>query len=134
MPIKKAYYYLFYTLYKTFENAPSKWWSDWKATFSLLVIEIWLLLSMMVYYKVLTKKDLIPDNRLTIVSVTVVVILSISKYFIFEHGDRWKLYVQEFNQWPKEKNRRSILIAWIVVLVILANLIFSFYLLSKVAN
>lgn len=132
MTIKKAYYYLFYKLYKFSEAAPSRWLSDWKATFALLVLEIWVLLSFMVYYKVFTKRDLIPDNRLTIVGLTVVVILSLIKYFVFEHRDRWKECIGEFSRWPAKKNKTGTLIVWFIVLLIIANLIFSFYLMSQV--
>jgi hypothetical protein len=132
MTIKKAYYYLFYKLYRFSESAPSRWLSDWKATFSLLVLEIWILVSFMVYYKVFTKKDLIPDNRLTMMGITVVVVLSLIKYFVFEYQDRWKEYVVEFNKWPAKKNKTGTLVVWFIVLLIIANLTFSFYLMSQI--
>jgi uncharacterized membrane protein YwzB len=132
MTIKKVYYYFFHKFYKFSEAAPSRWLSDWKAMFSLLVLEIWILLSVMVYYKVFTKKDLIPDNRLTMVSITVVIALSLIKYFAFEHRDRWKEYVEEFSKWPTKKNKTGTLVVWLIVLLIIANLIFSFYLMSQI--
>jgi len=132
MTLEKGYRYLFYKLYRFYERAPSVWWSDWKASFSLMVLEVWLLLSFMVYYKVITKRDLIPDNRLTIVSITVVVILSAIKYFVFEHQNRWKEYVEEFTKLPKKKNRIGTLIVWLIVLFILGNLVFSFFLLRQI--
>lgn len=132
MTLKRSYYYFFYKLYIFFENAPSRWLSDWKATFSLFVLEIWILLSVMVYYKVFTKKDLIPDSRLVLVSFSVIIILSLIKYFAFEHRDRWKEYVEEFSKWPTKKNKTGALIVWLIVLLIIANLIFSFYLMSQI--
>ncbi|TMI63054.1 MAG: hypothetical protein E6H07_16785 [Bacteroidetes bacterium] len=97
--------------YQFWERAPSVWWSDWKAIFSLLILEIWVLLSGMVYYKVFMKKDLVPDNRLATVSFAVVVVLSLIKYFVFVHRDHWKEYVQEFGKWPERKNKLGALIA-----------------------
>ncbi len=39
----KAYYYLFYKIYKFYEKAPARFWSDWKASISITALEIWLL-------------------------------------------------------------------------------------------
>lgn len=129
------YRYLFYKLYKFYEGTPfwsAKWWSDWKASFSLLVLEIWSLVSIVVYYEVITKKTLLPEQVLNKVAIGVVVLLAIVKYFAFEHKGRWKRYVAEFSQWPKNKNRIGTLIVWLIVLFILGNLIFSFYLMSQI--
>ena len=57
MTIKKTYTYLFYKLYQFYEKGVSVWMSDWKATLSLLILEIWLLLSVLVYYKVYFKEE-----------------------------------------------------------------------------
>ncbi len=43
MSFKKTYHYLFYKFYRFYERGPSIWLSDWKAAFSLMVLEIWLL-------------------------------------------------------------------------------------------
>ena len=137
MTFKKAYQYLFYKLYKFYDTDSSlwwssKWWTDWKASFSLLVLEVWLLISFVVYFEVITKKELLPENVLDKVGITVVIILAIAKYFAFEHRDRWKDYVAEFNQWPEKKNRIGTLVVWLIVVFILGNLIFAFYLMSKI--
>ena len=39
----KAYYYLFYKIYKFYEKAPARFWSDWKTSISITALEIWLL-------------------------------------------------------------------------------------------
>lgn len=137
MTLKKAYQYLFYKLYKFYDTDSSMWWSsnwwtDWKASFSLLVLEVWLLISFVVYYEVITKRELLPENILDKVAIAVVIILAIVKYFAFEHRDRWKDYVTEFNQWSKKKNRIGTLVVWLIVLFILGNLIFAFYLMSQI--
>jgi hypothetical protein len=132
MTLRKAYYYLFYKLYKFSEAAPSRWWSEWKASLSLMVLEIWILISVMVYYKVFTKKDLIADSSLTAVGITVVISLVIIKYFAFDHHDRWKDYVKEFDKWSIRKNRIGTLVVWMIILFTLGNLIFSFYLMSQI--
>lgn len=132
MTIKKAYCYLFYKLYRFYESAPSKWMSDWKAVFSLLVLEIWILVAGFTYYKVFTKKDLISADSLTVVAVFIVIFLVLIKFFVFEFQDRWKEYVKEFDGWPRNKNKIGTIITWLIVLCIITNLVYAFYLLSRI--
>lgn len=129
--IKRAYDYFFYKLYKSFEAAPSKWLSDWKASFFLIVIEIWIGLSILNYFSVLFPQINLTDNFLTIVSILIVIILAIVKYFSFEHQDRWKSVVKGFDELPSYRNKAGTYVVWGIILLILTNLIFSFYLLSK---
>lgn len=131
--IKRAYDYFFYKLYKSFEGAPSKWLSDWKASFFLMVIEIWVGLSMLNYFSVLFPRINLTDKFLTVISVSIVIVLATIKYYSFEHQDRWQSVVKTFDELPKYRNRIGTYIVWGIVLLILANLIFSFYLLSKSA-
>ncbi len=130
--IKKAYDYLFYKIYKHFESGPSIWLSDWKASFSILVLEIWLCLSVLNYCSIIFKKALLSDTILTICSVSLVFLLAVIKYFTFEHQDRWKKVVKDFDDLPKNKNRIGSYVTLAVILIIIVNLIFSFFLLSKV--
>lgn len=48
------------------------------------------------------------------------------------HTDIWKEYVIEFDQLSKKKNRIGGWIVFGVVLLVVMNLIFSFYLMSQV--
>ena len=132
MNLKEAYYYVFYKLYKSFEAAPSKWLSDWKASVVLLALEIWCILPIMIYYKVLTKEDLFKESTLIIVSFTVVGVLVAIKYFAFEYDQRWKIWITKFDKLSKRQNQIGTVIILIVVLVIIINLILSFYLLSRI--
>lgn len=136
MNAKKVYQYLFYKFYKFYDVDDSiwwgaKWWTDWKASFSVLVLEIWLLLSFVNYYEVLTEKDFLPNSKNTI-AFAIVLFLVIIKYFVFEHQERWKKYINEFDQWSKRKNKIGTIMVWILVLFVLANLIYSFYLISQI--
>lgn len=110
MTLKKAYQYLFYKLYKFYDTDSSmwwssNWWSDWKASFSLLVLEVWLLVSFVVYYEVITKRELLPENILDKVAIAVVIILAIVKYFAFEHRDRWKELCYRVQSMAKEEKQ-----------------------------
>ena len=132
MIIKKAYYYLFYKLYRFYESSPSVWWSEWKALLTILILEIWFLMSFGIYYQVITKKDLLPDNIFKYLGIALIIFLGIINYYVFDYNDRWKRYVSEFNKWPRNKNRIGTFIVWLFILIIIGNLIYSYYLMSKI--
>ncbi|GAA5102629.1 hypothetical protein GCM10023210_43820 [Chryseobacterium ginsengisoli] len=59
--IKKAYYYLFYKIYKSIEYTSEEFggafWTDFKTGLVIGALEIWLLLSIGNYYSIITKKN-----------------------------------------------------------------------------
>lgn len=129
--IKKAYYYLFYKLYKHYEDSSEPWWSDWKACVSIGALEIWLLLSIGAYYAILTKTAIELSVTMPIVYIPLLIVF-ILNYFSFIHNDSWKEYNKEFDKLPKKEN---ILGGWIVlgiIIIVILNLIFSFYLMSQI--
>lgn len=135
MHFKKFYHYTFYKLFNFYEKTPfwgAKWLSDWKALFSMMVLEIWLLLSSLIYYKVYTKRDFIAENLMVPVLIIAAIIFSLVKYFVFEYQNKWKDYIREFNKYSKKKNRIGGIIVWAIILLIIANLIFAFYLMSQI--
>ncbi|MBO6185169.1 MAG: hypothetical protein J6O88_10885 [Chryseobacterium sp.] len=129
--MKKAYYYLFYKLYKNYERGPSVWMSDWKASFSLDVLIYFLVMFLFIYYNIFINRyaNLSKSN----IEVYILVIsVSLLNYFIFHHRNQWKKIIVEFDQLPKKKNILGSWVVFGVVLFIVANLIFSFYLMSKI--
>ena len=129
--IKRAYYYLFYKLYKWYEKAPVVWWSDWKAVVSIVALEIWFLLSIGTYFSVFTKKTIELTVTHPIVFIPTVSIILVN-YLIFIHTDKWKDIVKEFDQLPKRTNKIGGWIVFGVILLIVANLIFAFYQMSLI--
>lgn len=119
---------MFYKLYKHYESSSEPWWSDWKAGASMGALEIWLLLSIGAYYSILTKTSIELSISMPIIYIPLLVIF-ILNYFSFMYNDIWKEYNKEFNQLPKKKN---ILGGWIVfgiIVFVIGNMLFSFYLL-----
>ncbi|MGN7758995.1 hypothetical protein ACTJIV_16100 [Chryseobacterium sp. 22532] len=131
--IKQGYYYLFYRLYKMSEAAPSKWLSDWKASMALGVLEIWFVISILIYYKVFSNSsvDILGTN---IFWFLMVIILMIIDYFVFHHKNQWKNIVANFDQLSSKKNRIYSIIAWAVILLVVINMIFSYYCLDLKAK
>lgn len=134
MSIKKAYYYLFYKLYRHFQNAPSVWWSEWKATLALDVLVLLIPLSGLVYYMTFVDRhlDLSVKYLGLFVGAFVTLFVVLPNYFIFNHKDQWRDIVNEFDQFPKKKNRIGGWIVWIIIFALIANLIFSYYLLYHI--
>lgn len=131
MKIRRAYYYLFYRLYKLSESAPSKWWSDWKAALAIVALEVWLFLSLGVYYAVYTKTAMNLEFSQPIVFIPLIIILLLN-YSMFIHSSKWKLYVKEFELLPKARNKVYGRIVFILIACVIINLVFSFYLMSRV--
>lgn len=127
--IKRAYYYLFYKLYKFSEAAPSRWLSAFKAGAVVVVLEVCLFLSMMNYYNVFINRNFELNETYAII---IVLIIASFNYYTFAHTDAWKKYAKQFNQLPKRTNFIGSMIVFSIVLVVIANLIISFYLMSQV--
>jgi hypothetical protein len=113
------------------EAAPSRWLSDWKAGIVIIALETWLLLSLIIYYNVFI------DRYFNLTATSPVIILSsiailLGNYFAFVHTDEWKAYVKEFDALPKKKNQIGSLIVFAIVVLVIANLVFSFYLMSQI--
>lgn len=126
MGIKKAYYYLFYKLYRFSEAAPSRWMSDWKSSLAIDVLLLFTFSSILNYYKALINPSShMGEGNLLFV---VIIIVGILNYFIFHHADKWKEIVEEFDNLPRRTNKIGSWIILGILLLLLSNFIFSFYL------
>lgn len=129
--MKRAYYYLFYKFYKMSEAAPSRWWSEWKASLLIDLLIFIFVFSCILYYNIFFDRNFKFENVKLIVLIYLLLIAA-PNYFIFHHHDQWKEIVAKFDQLPRRKNRIGSWIVFAVVLFVIANLIFSFYLMSRV--
>lgn len=128
---KKIYYYIFYKFYKFSEAAPSHWLSDWKAGVAIIVLEIWGLFSIMNYYNVFIDRYFHFNITNPIIVIPGILVFLIN-YLSFIHTDVWKEYAKEFDKLPKKKNIIGSWIVFGITLFILANVFFSFYLMSRI--
>ncbi len=133
--IRKAYYYLFYKIYKSIEYTSEEFggafWTDFKTGLVIAALEIWLLLSIGNYYSIITKKNADLSLTMPIVYIPLLLLL-ILNYFSFMHNDKWKEYNRQFDKLSKKKNIVGTWIVVGVVVFIIANLIYSFYLMSQI--
>ncbi|MPT31211.1 MAG: hypothetical protein E2600_06010 [Chryseobacterium sp.] len=130
--IKKAYYYLFYKLYKMSEAAPSRWLSDWKASFAIGVLEIWSVLSAINYYAIFTntKLHLRFTNPIILIPFISIVILH---YFAFvRDGSIWRRYNESFENFSKQKNLTGSIIVWTIIIFIIISYFISIQYLHEI--
>lgn len=130
--IKRAYYYFFYKLYKFWESASDpKFWSDWKAGVSIITLELLIAISVGAYYAVGTKTILNLSVKTPVVFIILAIVIFLN-YLAFIHTNKWKEYVKEFDQLPKRKNRIGSWVVLGIILLVLGNVFFSFYLMSRI--
>lgn len=128
MSIKELYYYLYYKIYKAilYTSEPfGEFMTDFKTSVVIIVLEIWFFASTFNYYNYITHTNALPKS----IYISIVIFFSILNYIIFSHNDNWKKYYKEFDKLPKKINRKGSWIVFGIILIIIANLIFSFYLL-----
>ena len=130
MNLKKAYYFAFYEFYQSFEASPSKFWSEWKASLLMDILVGCIIITSGLINTVITKKGfIIFESNLN--TWLMVIIISVGNYFIFNHTDRWKKIVSDFNH-SKNKNRIAGIIFWCIFFLIIASVVFMFYLMSQI--
>ena len=127
--LTKAYYYFFYKLYKWIgeENG----WADWKASLAMDAFVFFFLFSFFIYYKVYMNPYIHLTGKAKEI-LFIVVIITVPNYLIFHHKDQWKGIIKEFDKLPDRTNNIGGAIVFAVLLFIVGNLIFSFYLMSQV--
>lgn len=127
----KAYYYLFYKLYKFWELVSfPKFWSDFKATVSIGALEIWILFLIINSYSILENQKLNLSYSSPIVVLPIIFIF-ILNYLLFIHSDKWKEYNAKFDKLPRYKNIIGGIIVWIIIISIIFAFFRSAYLLQK---
>ncbi|MFP3834160.1 hypothetical protein [Chryseobacterium sp. SIMBA_028] len=133
--IKSAYYYFFYKIYRSIEYTSDlsggKFWSDWKAGLVLDVLCFFTLFPLFIYYSIFTDNHQELGNTIVWIGILFIVI---PNYFIFHHNNQWKGMVNNFDKLPKEKNKKGGLIVWSVIILIISNMLFSYYLLFAQAK
>lgn len=127
--VKRAYYYLFYKLYKWIGN--DNWLVDWKAELSLDVLWIFLSISIIIYYTIFFDRFFQIGNGFYFLS-GYLFLIALPNYFIFHHKNQWEEIVNEFDQLPKKKNILGGFIVLFFVLLIVSNMVFAFYQMSLI--
>lgn len=128
--LKNAYDYLFYTFYRFWESAPSKWWSDWKAVVTICVLTgygLFSVLGLITYY---IKVDIIASNMIAFI-IFPILIYGLN-YYYFLWKDKWKERISRFQNLSKSKDRIGIFLTILLTALIAIFFVYSLYLISTV--
>lgn len=127
--MKRAYYYLFYKIYRFWYNISGDAWSDFKALLSIGVLQAFTFLSLYIWWAISTK-SILSFSKYWI--VTIAVSIGFINYYIFFNKNIWMKYNKEFDTLPKQKNKLGGWLVFGLVVIIISGLIFSFYALSQI--
>ena len=129
--MKKIYYLLFYKLYRFWKAISDDGWSDWKALIVIEGINVFIILSIDIFIKVLFKFGFILElPKLTF--IILFAIISVLHYYAFLHDDRWREYEEEFESYSSFKNKIINLSVLGFILIVVGVLIFAFYQMSLI--
>ena len=124
MNIKKAYYYLFYSLYKFLDSVSiPKFWSDAKAVLTISVLELFIIYSLIIYYRLINRASHFGEGALII--VLSVLFIATPNFLIFIYSDTGKNIFVEFDKWPDAKKDKANIFVWGLIILIIANLIIA---------
>lgn len=128
--IQKYYDYLFFTFYRFWEKAPSKWWSDWKAMLTIDFLKIFILSGIFGYTLYFTKLNLIPETP--VIPIIIGLLLFGTDYYYFIYGDKWKKRIRKFENIEARRDRIGIILIVTIIIIAIIFLIYSYYLMSTV--
>lgn len=123
MRVKEAYYYLFYRLLRVWANFDNPLLSvKYRAELSLVVIKAWLIFSVFTFLDVIGNSS--GSNTVLEFIVAFILVVGSTTYF-FSISDKWKSYMEKFDQWPERKNVIGGIIVWSVGVLIFLCMILS---------
>ena len=129
MDIKEGYYYLFYKFCKFFKALQVKILIKSRAAICVMALELFFLFSLINYAEYFLNKHF--DLKFFSPEILIpLLILLFIKWRVLIKTDDWESYVQEFDHWSDQKNARGSWIVFIIVILSIANFIFSGYLSS----
>jgi hypothetical protein len=131
MSLRKAYYYLYYKLYKFAISVSDDAINEWKPLVTILVLEVLLIAEFFIWYSVATKKIFVVTNPLTSF-LPIVAVIGIANYVFFLHRDKWKNYIDEFKRYDKRRKSLGGVLVTLVITLIVGSVLIAFYQLSQI--
>jgi len=130
----KAYQYFFYKTYKFIKNnSIPNLWSQWRAIASMIILEIFLINSIIVYFHYFTgiQKD-VTNGGIQPFGIIMLFILAGFNYYIFDHKSKWKNIIKKYDNLPKRKvDTGGILVAIISIAIIASYFFCIFYVMGQ---
>ncbi len=128
--IQITYDYIFYVIYRFWEKAPSRWWSDWKTVITICFFIGFALSASINITIYLLNVDLVPRTKVLPIIFSLAVFGL--NYYYFLYKDKWRERILRFQTLGKKANCVGKTLIVIMAGTIIGSLIFSYYLLSIV--
>jgi len=129
MTLKKAYYYFYYNIYIFFINISDDALNKFKPVIIIACLEISILTDFFNWYSILTKGD---DEGATLPYFIAGILLALFNSFLFLHDNKYKKYFPEFENYSKKKKVIGRWITFLIIILVIASLIFSFHQMSLI--
>jgi hypothetical protein len=101
--------------------------NEWKPLITISVIELFIVIQAFLWFVIVTKNSYgFPKLLLYFIAL----FISVLNYFIFLHKNKWKNYLHKFKGISKRQIFLDGVIILLVVFLILAGMIYTFYQLS----
>lgn len=98
--------------------------THFRAELSIGVLKIWFFIVIYAYSCVLLDiKPTISIERP--IGFLPLLLVALSTHYFFDISNKWKLYFEEFEKWPKKKNKIGGIIVWSLIVFIFINVFIS---------
>jgi hypothetical protein len=125
MSIYEMYYYFFYKIYNFFKDiTPVNRGKKYQAVSAIISFELFFIFSLFNYHDVLFWQY----TETTFFSYAVLIPLAIIifiNWFLFSRNDDWIKYIEKFDNYSIDKNRKGGWIVFVIIVFIVANFIIS---------
>lgn len=128
--IGRVYDYLFFTFYRFWEKAPSRWWSEWKAGVTMIFLWIAIISIISNFKMYLFRTASLSDYP--ILALSLCFVIGIMHHFMYTRNDKWRNKILKFRDIDKRKDTYGILTVIVLVGLIIFGLIYSIRLLGTV--
>ena len=129
--IKTVYAYLFFFLYNSINKPKDNIFVQWKAVFVILILELVLISSFIIYWINIFKIKVPAGSHMTF-QLSIAIPLVLIKLWFFEVGEKWKTYLEKFNKWSLEKQKKWNIGMRCLIFAVFANLLLAFYWMSQI--
>lgn len=132
--IRRAYYYFYYRIYKTFSKDDHPLLSvGFRADVVVMAVKIWTAISFFEYLSILLGYRIELSITEPLGFMPVVLALCSTLYFL-TFSRKWKPYFEEFEKLPKRKNLTGGIIVWGMVILSFINLLVAGNLMKKLVG
>ncbi|HAD78638.1 MAG TPA: hypothetical protein DCF99_03360 [Flavobacteriaceae bacterium] len=125
--MEKIYYFVFYTLFVFWEKVSiPKFYSEFKAGLSILLIQIFIYYSIIYSYLIITNKEFNFDlkNPILLIPLGTIFLINI---FLTNVSSKWKYYYPKFDNLQNIRKIKYMSITWLFIL----SVIVMFFILSN---